>query len=81
MIRCFTLPSAFVTISLRGAFMCTAPPLDSMYSCMGAQTRSGWFPSKNAIWRPLSSFKNRFMAVSTTWKHVVEAIEVVSIIK
>mmetsp|Transcript_49145 Transcript_49145/g.111462 ORF Transcript_49145/g.111462 Transcript_49145/m.111462 type:complete len:204 (+) Transcript_49145:898-1509(+) len=64
--RCLTDPSSLVTISLSGVSMTTSPPFFSMNSCMGLHTRSGWFPSRNAIWRPLSSFRKRFMAVSTT---------------
>mmetsp|Transcript_19464 Transcript_19464/g.42294 ORF Transcript_19464/g.42294 Transcript_19464/m.42294 type:complete len:219 (-) Transcript_19464:794-1450(-) len=60
-------PSASsTTISLMGEFMITLPPRASMCSFMGAQSRSGWFPSKKAICRPLSSFRKRFMAVRTT---------------
>ena len=44
----------------------TLPPLRSILSTMGAHNRSGWFPSKKAICRPLSSFRKRFMAVRTT---------------
>mmetsp|Transcript_32396 Transcript_32396/g.77423 ORF Transcript_32396/g.77423 Transcript_32396/m.77423 type:complete len:200 (-) Transcript_32396:597-1196(-) len=64
--RCLTLPSSLVTISCTAAFVRTWPPRASMCCFIGSQRRSGWFPSRNAIWRPLSSFKKRFMAVRTT---------------
>mmetsp|Transcript_47797 Transcript_47797/g.119457 ORF Transcript_47797/g.119457 Transcript_47797/m.119457 type:complete len:305 (-) Transcript_47797:236-1150(-) len=64
--RCFTLPSSSVTILWTGDDVRTSPPCLVMRSTMGAQRRSGWLPSRKAIWRPLSSLRKRFMAVSTT---------------
>mmetsp|Transcript_106386 Transcript_106386/g.297884 ORF Transcript_106386/g.297884 Transcript_106386/m.297884 type:complete len:231 (+) Transcript_106386:767-1459(+) len=64
--RWLTEPSSLATISLIGELRNTLPPLASMCCFMGSQTRSGWFPSKKAICNPLSSFRNRFMAVNTT---------------
>mmetsp|Transcript_11849 Transcript_11849/g.24672 ORF Transcript_11849/g.24672 Transcript_11849/m.24672 type:complete len:307 (+) Transcript_11849:988-1908(+) len=64
--RCLTVPSSLVTISLTGALVRTLPPRLSMWWTMGAQRRSGWLPSRKAIWRPLSSLRKRFMAVRTT---------------
>mmetsp|Transcript_25809 Transcript_25809/g.37025 ORF Transcript_25809/g.37025 Transcript_25809/m.37025 type:complete len:262 (-) Transcript_25809:1400-2185(-) len=64
--RCRTEPSSAVTISLTGELSRTRPPLASMCSCMGAHSLSGWLPSRKAICSPLSSFRKRFMAVSTT---------------
>mmetsp|Transcript_15542 Transcript_15542/g.37637 ORF Transcript_15542/g.37637 Transcript_15542/m.37637 type:complete len:502 (+) Transcript_15542:536-2041(+) len=64
--RCFTLPSSFSTNSLRRFFMRTSPPRALMWSTMGAHSRAGWLPSRNAICRPSVSLRKRFMAVSTT---------------
>mmetsp|Transcript_62525 Transcript_62525/g.148905 ORF Transcript_62525/g.148905 Transcript_62525/m.148905 type:complete len:206 (+) Transcript_62525:820-1437(+) len=64
--RCLTEPSSFVTISFTGDFVRTSPPWRVMWSTIGLQSRSGWFPSRNAIWRPSSSLRKRFIAVSTT---------------
>mmetsp|Transcript_28872 Transcript_28872/g.57711 ORF Transcript_28872/g.57711 Transcript_28872/m.57711 type:complete len:257 (+) Transcript_28872:666-1436(+) len=64
--RWSTVPSSFVTISFTGELRWTSPPLASMDDLMGAQRRSGWLPSRNAICSPLSSLRNLFMAVSTT---------------
>mmetsp|Transcript_895 Transcript_895/g.1112 ORF Transcript_895/g.1112 Transcript_895/m.1112 type:complete len:204 (+) Transcript_895:112-723(+) len=66
MSRCLTEPSSFSTNSLKGFSITNAPPFFLMLSAMGAQSRSGWLPSRKAICRPLSSFRKRFMAVSTT---------------
>mmetsp|Transcript_37727 Transcript_37727/g.82060 ORF Transcript_37727/g.82060 Transcript_37727/m.82060 type:complete len:362 (-) Transcript_37727:221-1306(-) len=66
MTRCLTEPSSLVAISCTGEEVSTFPPFFSMYSFSGAHTRSGWFPSRNAIWRPSVSLRKRFMAVSTT---------------
>mmetsp|Transcript_22416 Transcript_22416/g.55249 ORF Transcript_22416/g.55249 Transcript_22416/m.55249 type:complete len:203 (-) Transcript_22416:679-1287(-) len=64
--RHLTDPSSLVTIFLTGLLVLTSPPRASMYCFMGSHRRSGWFPSRKAIWRPLSSFRKRFIAVSTT---------------
>mmetsp|Transcript_59291 Transcript_59291/g.144985 ORF Transcript_59291/g.144985 Transcript_59291/m.144985 type:complete len:203 (-) Transcript_59291:740-1348(-) len=64
--RCLIDPSSSVTISLTGEFNKIFPPRASMWSFMGAHRRSGWFPSRNAICKPLSSLRNLFMAVRTT---------------
>mmetsp|Transcript_12365 Transcript_12365/g.40482 ORF Transcript_12365/g.40482 Transcript_12365/m.40482 type:complete len:210 (-) Transcript_12365:500-1129(-) len=64
--RAATPPPSFTRISARGASVSTSPPASRMRSAMGAHTRSGWLPSRNAIWRPLSSLRKRFMAVKTT---------------
>mmetsp|Transcript_26766 Transcript_26766/g.61970 ORF Transcript_26766/g.61970 Transcript_26766/m.61970 type:complete len:308 (+) Transcript_26766:878-1801(+) len=69
--RCFTLPSSLVTIFFTGADVRTSPPCAVMRSTMGAQRRSGWFPSRKAICSPLSSLRKRFIAVSTT---VIESL-------
>mmetsp|Transcript_5192 Transcript_5192/g.10941 ORF Transcript_5192/g.10941 Transcript_5192/m.10941 type:complete len:309 (+) Transcript_5192:836-1762(+) len=61
-----TEPSSATTISFMGEEVCTLPPRASTCCAMGAQTRSGWFPSRKAICSPLSSLRKRFMAVSTT---------------
>mmetsp|Transcript_7136 Transcript_7136/g.21020 ORF Transcript_7136/g.21020 Transcript_7136/m.21020 type:complete len:249 (-) Transcript_7136:402-1148(-) len=61
-----TEPSARSSMRSRGLFVYTWPPLRSIASTMGAQRRSGWLPSRKAICSPLSSFRKRFMAVSTT---------------
>mmetsp|Transcript_12835 Transcript_12835/g.12471 ORF Transcript_12835/g.12471 Transcript_12835/m.12471 type:complete len:203 (+) Transcript_12835:1036-1644(+) len=66
MSKCLTDPSSFVTISLTGDLVRTEPPLASMYCFIGSHNRSGWLPSRNAICKPLSSFKKRFIAVKTT---------------
>mmetsp|Transcript_30763 Transcript_30763/g.52626 ORF Transcript_30763/g.52626 Transcript_30763/m.52626 type:complete len:200 (+) Transcript_30763:1001-1600(+) len=66
-----TEPSSFVMISCTGVLVRTLPPRDSMWAFMGAQTRSGWLPSRKAICRPLSSLRNLFIAVSTT---VIESL-------
>mmetsp|Transcript_116264 Transcript_116264/g.290275 ORF Transcript_116264/g.290275 Transcript_116264/m.290275 type:complete len:213 (+) Transcript_116264:582-1220(+) len=63
---CFTELSLFSTMESKGAFKRTCPPSRSMCSTIGAHKRSGWFPSKNAVWLPSVSLMNRFMAVSTT---------------
>mmetsp|Transcript_29389 Transcript_29389/g.99908 ORF Transcript_29389/g.99908 Transcript_29389/m.99908 type:complete len:209 (+) Transcript_29389:848-1474(+) len=61
-----TLPAASTSMRSNGAPVTTLPPFFSTDSTMGAQSRSGWLPSRNAIWRPLSSLRKRFMAVKTT---------------
>mmetsp|Transcript_17060 Transcript_17060/g.25228 ORF Transcript_17060/g.25228 Transcript_17060/m.25228 type:complete len:269 (-) Transcript_17060:357-1163(-) len=64
--KCFTVPSSLVTISLMGEFITILPPPFSIYSCIGPQSLSDWFPSKKAICRPFDSLRNRFIAVKTT---------------
>mmetsp|Transcript_12757 Transcript_12757/g.32724 ORF Transcript_12757/g.32724 Transcript_12757/m.32724 type:complete len:318 (+) Transcript_12757:495-1448(+) len=64
--RCFTVPSSLSTNLFIGILVSTLPPRASMYSFMGAHSRSGWLPSRKAICRPSVSFRKRFMAVSTT---------------
>mmetsp|Transcript_7605 Transcript_7605/g.23166 ORF Transcript_7605/g.23166 Transcript_7605/m.23166 type:complete len:225 (-) Transcript_7605:125-799(-) len=67
----WTAPSSPTTISLSGLPVWTLPPLASMLRFMGSQSRSGWFPSRKAIWRPLSSLRKRFIAVRMT---VIESL-------
>mmetsp|Transcript_11982 Transcript_11982/g.27166 ORF Transcript_11982/g.27166 Transcript_11982/m.27166 type:complete len:242 (-) Transcript_11982:641-1366(-) len=62
----FTVPSGFVSMVSNGQLSRTSPPRASMCSTMGAQRRSGWLPSRNAICKPSVSLRKRFMAVSTT---------------
>mmetsp|Transcript_24989 Transcript_24989/g.65917 ORF Transcript_24989/g.65917 Transcript_24989/m.65917 type:complete len:350 (-) Transcript_24989:121-1170(-) len=69
--RWLTEASAFGTISSRAAPRRTAPPRCSMCCTIGAQRRSGWFPSKKAVWLPSLSLMKRFIAVSTT---VIESL-------
>ena len=64
--RCFTSPDSSKTISSTMAPNRTWPPRASMCSFIGLHKRSGWFPSKKAVWLPSVSLMNRFMAVSTT---------------
>mmetsp|Transcript_4643 Transcript_4643/g.14806 ORF Transcript_4643/g.14806 Transcript_4643/m.14806 type:complete len:343 (-) Transcript_4643:80-1108(-) len=66
-----TVPSSLSSKRSMGLDVKTWPPFFSIDSTMGAQRRSGWFPSKNAIWRPLSSLRKRFIAVKTT---VIESL-------
>ena len=74
--RCLTAVVAFVssnTISSTIAPNRTSPPLASICSFMGLHKRSGWFPSKKAVWLPSVSLMKRFMAVNTT---VMESLSV-----
>mmetsp|Transcript_1474 Transcript_1474/g.4868 ORF Transcript_1474/g.4868 Transcript_1474/m.4868 type:complete len:272 (+) Transcript_1474:780-1595(+) len=64
--RAATPPSSFTRISARGASVSTSPPASRMRSAMGAHTRSGWLPSRNAVCEPSASLMKRFIAVSTT---------------
>mmetsp|Transcript_8314 Transcript_8314/g.23160 ORF Transcript_8314/g.23160 Transcript_8314/m.23160 type:complete len:248 (+) Transcript_8314:999-1742(+) len=64
--RHLTLPSSLRTNSLTRCFIRTSPPPALTCSTIGAQSLSGWLPSRNAIWSPSVSLRKRFMAVSTT---------------
>mmetsp|Transcript_87492 Transcript_87492/g.120550 ORF Transcript_87492/g.120550 Transcript_87492/m.120550 type:complete len:244 (-) Transcript_87492:124-855(-) len=63
---CLMVRSSLSTNLSIGELSRTLPPLCSMCSFIGAQRRSGWLPSRNAICRPSVSFRKRFIAVSTT---------------
>mmetsp|Transcript_14460 Transcript_14460/g.30556 ORF Transcript_14460/g.30556 Transcript_14460/m.30556 type:complete len:250 (-) Transcript_14460:388-1137(-) len=70
-LRPWISPSSSVTMASSSAFKRTSPPRASTYLAIGAHSRSGWLPSRKAICRPLSSFRKRFIAVSTT---VIESL-------
>ena len=44
----------------------TSPPAARTCSAIGAQTRSGWLPSRNAVCEPSASLMKRFAAVNMT---------------
>ena len=69
--RPFTEPSSLSRNCFTGALVRTSPPRASMCAFIGAHSLSGWLPSRKAIWRPSSSFRKRFIAVSTT---VIESL-------
>mmetsp|Transcript_15069 Transcript_15069/g.58939 ORF Transcript_15069/g.58939 Transcript_15069/m.58939 type:complete len:242 (+) Transcript_15069:946-1671(+) len=65
-LRHLTLPSSLSTNSLTRCFSLTSPPPSLMWSTIGAQSLSGWLPSRKAICSPSVSLRKRFMAVNTT---------------